>query len=150
MFEKEESEDIIIEWDHPKPERALYMMKKTPIWYKRLKPFLRHPGRRGRIDRGYEKWEAAHIKRNNIVQSLRKHDDHEKWKLETAREDDGTYSIWCTYEGRMNEEEFEQRERTRAARYDQMKRQMLRNKMAKQSAVARSTLSASLRPPTVR
>ncbi len=147
MFEKVESEDILIEWDHPKPAMAMPMTRSN-IWWKRLKPMQKFPGRRARVLRDMSTKEA-NWKRKNIKIGLKNHDPYQKWKVETGKEDDGTVSVWVTYEGKMNEDEYRQHLRDTAVRYDAMKKKMLKNKLARQQAVGQSTLSASLRPPTV-
>jgi len=149
MFEKVESEDILIEWDYPKPTRVMPLNTRSDIWWRRLNPMRKFPGRRARVARGMDTKNAG-WKRNNIVRSLRNHDPYQKWKVETGKEDDGTVSIWVTYEGKMNEDEYLQEQRERQARHEAMKKNMLKNKLARQADVGRSALSASLRPPTLR
>ena len=149
MFEKVESEGLLIEWDVPKPATYVYINRRTGIWYKRLKPMMKYPGRRARVDRGKPKWTDAHGIRNNIKRSLTNHDPYERWKIETGKEDDGTYSVWVTYEGRMNEDEYQAAELVRRQKGEALKKQMLKNKIIRQQDVGRSTLAAAIRPPVV-
>lgn len=149
MFEKVESEGIIIEWDHPKPAKVIPFSKKSNVWYKRLKPMMKFPGRQARIARGLDTTKKATGLKSTIMRSLRNSDPYEHWTTRTAKDDDGTFGVWVTYDGRMNEAEYMEYEKARLERYDKMMRQRLHNKLVRQQEVGRSTLAASLRPPVV-
>lgn len=155
MFEKIESLDIVIEMDYPKPAKEIRFQGRTDVWHKRLKPMKKLIGRRGRVMRGIESSHKASWNRQNIIRSLKGNDPYDRWLVEVGREDNQTWSIWVTYEGKMNEEEFAQDEREREERKAKgsqaAKDEALRRKLAVQARnapVDRSPLSASLRPPT--
>lgn len=150
MYEIEESGDIDIEWDVPRPVKPIPSWgPRQDVWWKKLSPMKRFPGRRARILRDFQTGEHARGQRSNIIRALLTHDEFDRWKIESGKEDDGTWSIWATYEGRMNESEHAKWRAERTALGIQIKTQILRGKLRnrEKAIVERSTLSASLRPP---
>jgi hypothetical protein len=148
-FEVEESIDILIEWDRPKPEIPLNLRQSEKVWYKRLKPMIRHPGRRARVVRDIESGLKARIVKQNIDRSLWGNDSYQNWKLETAKEDDGTWGLYATYLGRFSEVEHAARVRKREDNGARTKRNMRLAKLNKAERLRRSSLAASIRPPIV-
>jgi hypothetical protein len=110
---------------------------------------MQFPGRPARIVRGLETSKQATGTKSSIIRSLRNHDPYERWTTATGKDDDGTFGVWATYEGRMNEQEFAEYERERTRRWDIMKKERLRHQLIRQQEVGRSALAASLRPPVV-
>lgn len=149
-FEKEQSVDILIEWDQPKPARTLTFREKEKVWYKRLNPLRKQPGRRARIIRGVAKSIQANGAKTNIKRSCYTHNPRERWKFEIAKDDDGTYGIWATYWGVMSEEEFDQSEQERKIIGDRIKAQKRAKRIRDAQKLERSRLSSSLRPPVYR
>src|SRR5271169_4228037 len=106
MFEVEQSFGLTIEWDVPKPQYVPRLNPHANTWFKRLKPLVKHPGRRARVMKRIETGDLARSTKGNIKYSLRRHNAYNRWKIESGREDDGTWSIWVTFDGLMNEDEF--------------------------------------------
>ena len=149
MFEVQDSEDIVIEWDMPRPPKPMRFRHTETVWYKRLKPMMKFPGRTARIARKLDSsYDAAKIK-SSIMRSLYNQDPYERWETATAKDDDGTFGVWVTYQGRMSEQEYVLAEKQRLERQDKRNRQLMHNRMIRQQEVGRSSLAASLRPPVI-
>ena len=145
--ESMENEGIIIEWDYPKPEPVVVWKPNRQNWHRRLTPLKNTPGRRARVLRNLTKVNAQ-ARWQTIQNSLWERDPKSKWKIESAKADDGTYGIWVTYEGVYSEDEFKERVALRAYRSRRSKLQRLNYQQRK--ALKRSLLNPTLKPPVVR
>lgn len=147
MFES--IEDFELEWDIPKPEKPIRFNNRTNIWYKRLKSMKQFPGRTARIMKGIETYKLGNQRAAGIRRGLHIHDSYDRWTIDCGKEDDGTWGIWATYEGRMTETEHEADELARRKRSEEALRQRRRRELTKQTTLARSAASGALRPPRV-
>ncbi len=146
--EKLESWGITIEWDVPKPTRAVVWKPNMQSWYRRLTPLKSTPGRRARVLRDLRDKNVARARVGNIKKSLRERDPRSKWKIESAKADDGTYGVWVTYNGVMSDKEYEEYEARFAYNSRQAKLRLINSQQKK--VLQRSRLNPSLRPPVVR
>lgn len=145
---KLEHEGILIEWDQPKPQIAVKWTPNRQNWYRRLAPLKSTPGRRARVLRQLKNGTTARARGNNIRKSLRQRDPRSKWKIESAKADDGTYGIWVTYNGVMSDQEYEEAEALHDYRSRQAKLRIIKSQQ--RQVLRRSLHNPSLRPPVVR
>jgi hypothetical protein len=155
MYEHTMSEDgeVLIEWDEPRPPpiprvRAKPKKQKGHIWPKRLSEFKSKPGREARIFTGIESRATAKSRAAGIRDSLEGHDKYDNWRLSVFKQVDGTYGIWCCYEGRLTESQLLEREYQRR----EHGKRIAAGKIAAQSKraqaiVRRDGLNRGLRPP---
>src|SRR5208282_1745573 len=106
-------------------------------------------GRPARIAKKIEDYKKAQVRRTAIKRSLYVNDPYERWTIEAGKEDDGTWGIWATYEGRMTESEYEADQIERRKRSEEALARNRRRELMKQTTLARSALSGTLRPPRV-
>jgi hypothetical protein len=143
-----ESWGITIEWDVPKPTKVVAWKPNMQSWYRRLAPLKSTPGRRARVLRDLKNKDIARARVGNMRNSLRERDPRSKWKIESAKADDGTYGVWVTYNGVMSDKEYEEREALFAYRSRQAKLRLMNSQ--KKKVLQRSLRNPSLRPPVVR
>jgi hypothetical protein len=144
-----ESAGILIEFDHPLPPPPVTFPVKEKIWTKRVQPQRHFPGRTARVLRDLPTRKGAVGQGANIMRSLRKADKYEDWTMNVRKEENNTWSIYLTYNGRLNEEEYQQRETRRAAHYARNMAISRRKQLEAAQVLGHSVLSGSLKPPTV-
>lgn len=143
---KMESHGILIEWDHPKPVRPVVWKPNMDSWAKRLAPMKQTPNRRARILRDLKPTQYPN-RLASLRASLRKRDPRSKWKIEQAKQDDGLYSVYVTYQGVMSDAEYEEAVALHQWRSRETKRKLAEKERKKE--LKRSPLNPTLKPPTI-